>query len=211
MKRPAGPGSFIVLVGIDGSGKSTLLERLAEAGVHTSSWHDLRSHDVPAMLAPDAPTAIKARLTPLARSMFIGGHLVAQYEYLVRPALEQGEDVLLDSYYFKLLAKERLLGFAQPALETLCRQLPQPDGLILIDTPPELSWSRKAGALSVYEHFGTPTEANYLAFQRGIETSLRKATRAIPSVTLDGRQPPSALVDSALTALETLATKWKVS
>lgn len=211
MNRLAGPGSFIVLVGIDGSGKSTLLERLAEAGVRTSSWNDLRSHDVPAMLAPDAPTAIKARLTPLARSMFIGGHLVAQYEYLVRPALEQGDDVLLDSYYFKLLAKERLLGFVQPALEELCRQLPQPDGLILIDTPPELSWSRKAGTLSVYEHFGTPTETNYLAFQRGIETSLRKAGRAFPSVTLDGRQTPSALADSALIALETLATKWKVS
>lgn len=211
MKRPPDRGHFIVLIGIDGSGKSTLLRALADAGVHTTSWHDLRSHDVPAMLAPNAPTEIKARLTPLSRSMFIGGHLVAQYEYLVRPALDLGQDVVLDSYYFKLLAKERLLGFAQPALESLCLELPQPDALILIDTPPELSWSRKAGELSSYEHFGAPTRSNYLAFQEGIDAALRDAAHTLPSAVLDGRQLPSALLADALEAIDVLTERRRAS
>jgi thymidylate kinase len=205
-------GRFIVLVGIDGSGKTTLLDAMSRAGVHTTSWHDLRAHDVPAMLAPDAPTAVKSRLTPLARSMFIGGHLVAQYEYLVRPTLEQGTDVVLDSYYYKLLAKERQLGLAHPSLEALCDELPRPDALILIDTPPETSWSRKKDALSSYEYFGpVPSEASYLRFQRGIAEALHTAALSMPSVLLDGCTEPDDLLLDALGAVAALHEQKQAS
>jgi hypothetical protein len=36
---------------------------------------------------------------------------------LVRPALEDGANVILDSYYVKVLAKERIFGTVYPALE----------------------------------------------------------------------------------------------
>lgn len=205
-------GQFVVLVGIDGSGKSTLLDAMSQSGVHTTSWRDLRAHDLPAMLAPDSPTAVKSRLTPLGRSMFIGGHLVAQYEYLVRPTLEQGTDVVLDSYYYKLLAKERLLGLMHPSLEALCCELPKPDALILIDTPPETSWLRKKGDLSSYEYFGNvPSKDNYLRFQRGIAESLHAAAMATPSVLLNGCTSPGDLLLDALAAVSALHDQRQTS
>lgn len=202
------PGRFLVLLGIDGSGKSTLLSGLASAGVQTASWQDLRSHDVPATLAPDAPTAIKNRLTPLARAMFIGGHLVAQYEYLVRPRLEAGVTTVLDSYYYKLLAKERLLGFAHPALEDLCAELPQPDGIIYLEVNPRESLRRKAGRLSPYEHFDDAGGDSYVAFQSQLARALRSATDDAPErVTLDGSKTRDSLLPDALHAITTITNQ----
>lgn len=205
---PGGPGRFLVLLGIDGSGKSTLLSSLADAGVQTASWHELRSHEVPATLAPDAPTAIKNRLTPLARAMFIGGHLVAQYEYLVRPRIEAGVTTVLDSYYYKLLAKERLLGFADGALESLCIELPQPDGIIYVDVDPRESFRRKAGRLSPYEHFDDASEESYVTFQSQLARALLTATDSAPDhVILDGTKSRDALVPDALHAITTLTNQ----
>jgi hypothetical protein len=40
---------------------------------------------------------VKQALPPLSRAMFIGGHLVGQYEHLIRPRLSQGLSVVLNS------------------------------------------------------------------------------------------------------------------
>lgn len=197
---------FLVLVGIDGSGKTTLLSRLSLPGVMTTSWRELRGHDVPATLAPDAPTLIKNRLPVLSRAMFVGGHLVAQYEYLVRPQLDSGAHVLLDSYYFKLLAKERLFGTAHQALEDLCRELPQPDGVIYIDVPPLMSYQRKRGLLSPYECDGHPTEASYIRFQTSLATAIRTQISDVPNVVIDGTADTDQLLLSADHAINDLLT-----
>lgn len=186
-----------MLLGIDGSGKSTLLAELATAGVATASWQDLRSHEVPAMLAPDAPTSIKGRLTPLARAMFIGGHLVAQYEYLVRPSVASGTTTLLDSYYYKLLAKERLLGFAHPSLEALCAELPQPDHVIYVSVDPKESLRRKQGEISSYEHFTSTGPSSYLEFQRALDKAMLASLANVSHVVLDGSLPQSELTTLA--------------
>lgn len=198
-------GSFLVLLGIDGSGKSTLLSELRTAGVATVSWHDLRSHEVPAMLAPDAPTSIKARLTPQARAMFVGGHLVAQYEYLVRPSIESGTTTLLDSYYYKLLAKERLLGFAHPSLEMLCAELPQPDHVIYISVDPEESLRRKRGVISPYEHFPSTGPSSYVEFQRALGAAMLASLEHIPHVVLDGSLARAELTKLAMISIRELS------
>lgn len=204
---PDGPrAKFLVLVGIDGSGKTTLLSRLCLPGVVTTSWRELRSHEVPATLAPDGPTRIKHRLPALSRAMFIGGHLIAQYEYLVRPELENGANVVLDSYYLKLLAKERILGTVHQALEDLCRELPRPDGVIYIDVSPEVSYRRKNGHLSPYEYKGTPTEANYVNFQKKLADSIKSQLATFPHVILDGTAAISELPSKAEEAVQALLT-----
>lgn len=194
-------GRFIVLLGIDGSGKTSLLRALAARGLRTAQWQQLRDHDVPAALAPTAPTAVKNGLTPLARAMFIGGHLVAQYEYLVRPQIETGRTVVLDSYYFKVLAKERILGVAHPALVDLCAELPQPDLLLHLDVTPQESRRRKQGRISSYEHF-EPDETTYLTFQTRLAAHLRAAARESGCfLTLNGNQCHEAVVQDALDAM----------
>jgi thymidylate kinase len=201
---------FVVLVGIDGSGKTTLLSRISLQGVITTSWRELRSHEVPATLAPDAPTRIKNRLPGLSRAMFIGGHLIAQYEYLVRPELEDGAHVVLDSYYLKLLAKERLFGTVHPALEDLCRELPQPDGIVYIDVPPQLSYQRKGGVLSPYEYDGTPTQANYIRFQAKLAGAIKKQMAQFPHIHVDGSADIGELVTRTEDAVKALLVESRI-
>jgi thymidylate kinase len=203
--NPSAP-RFLVLVGIDGSGKTTLLRALNISGLITTSWRELRSHEVPATLAPDAPTRIKNRVPLLSRAMFIGGHLVAQYEYLVRPALEDGANVMLDSYYLKLLAKERIFGTAHPALEELCHELPLPDGVIYVDVPPSVSFRRKAGNISPYEYIGTLSERSYVEFQSMVANEMKAMIAYLPSVTIPGTLPIPDLRQAAVLAAETLMT-----
>lgn len=201
--RPAGT-RFLVLLGIDGSGKTTVLSGLSVPGLVTASWRDLRSHQVPAMLAPDSPTEIKRRIPRLSRAMFIGGHLVAQYEYLVRPALEDGADVLLDSYYFKLLVKERLFGTVHPALEELCSELPPPDGVVYVEVPAVESYRRKRGRLSPYEYRATASQADYVAFQKDLASGMKALLAGIPTIFIDGSAEPEALAAQASQAVERL-------
>jgi thymidylate kinase len=200
---------FFVLVGIDGSGKTTLLRTLNVPGVITTSWRELRSHEVPATLAPDGPTRIKNRVPLLSRAMFIGGHLVAQYEYLVRPALEDGAHVMLDSYYLKLLAKERVFGTAHPALEMLCRELPPPDGVIYVDVPAGVSFRRKAADLSPYEYIGAPTERNFVAFQTRVAAEIRALIAGLPTVVIPGTPPVAELREAAAAAVRTLLIRME--
>jgi thymidylate kinase len=207
--RDTNPGRprFLVLVGIDGSGKTTLLSTLKVPGLITTSWRELRSHEVPATLAPDAPTQIKNRLPLLSRAMFIGGHLVAQYEYLVRPALEDGVSVLLDSYYFKLLAKERIFGTVHSALEQLCRELPQPDGVIYVDVPPVVSFRRKAGDLSPYEYLAKPEKDDYEAFQSRVAAEIGAMLSTVPSIVVPGVTSVGELREAAAAAAGELMTR----
>lgn len=179
--------TFVVLLGIDGSGKSTLIERTQVSGVVATDWRELRNHELPQMLVPDAPTHIKATLPSLSRAMFVGGHLVAQYEYLVRPRLVAGHSVALDSYYFKLLEKERMLGFAHPSLEFLCQELPQPDAIVFVDIPPEISYERRKGTISPYEYYDDGSKADYVRFQSDLrERLLDRISSENDHVVVDG-------------------------
>ncbi len=188
-------GRFAVVVGIDGSGKSTLLRQLNLPGTTVASWQDLRSHEAPATLAPDSPTAIRNRVSPLARAMFIGGHLVAQYEYLVRPRLEAGLNVVLDSYHYKLLAKERLFEASDDSLERLCEQLPRPDAVVFIDVEPAMAFRRKGGSLSSYEHRGEASLENFIEFQLALRSLVLQQLADVPHVIVDGSCPPRSLLE----------------
>lgn len=162
-------GLFLVLLGIDGSGKTTLLSSLKDESLVTASWRDLRNHELPSVMAPDAPTRIKNRLSDIPRAVFIGGHIVAQYEYLVRPETSAGRHVILDSYWYKVLAKEHLLGRLHPVLGELRELLPVPDAVILLDVSPQTAYARKCRASTPYERFGDlDAEGGFVRFQTSL-------------------------------------------
>lgn len=201
--KSARKGRFIVLVGIDGSGKSSLLASVDVPGLTRTSWRDLRGCEMSSALVPEAPTAIKSRLTGLARAMFIGGHFVAQYEQLVRPELERGRDVLLDSYWYKVLAKERILGELHPALTELCLLLPVPDAVILVEVEPSTAFIRKRGRPTSYEYLHTCDLNGFVRFQERLREELDKELADHPAVhRVDGGRDIASVRRSAVELIE---------
>ncbi|WP_369220705.1 dTMP kinase [Streptomyces sp. R39] len=201
-------GLFIVLLGIDGSGKTSLLSALRGGTFATVGWRDLRNHELPAVMAPDAPSAIKDRLSDLPRAMFVGGHIVAQYEYLVRPEVVEGRNVLLDSYWYKVLAKERALGRLSPALEDLRQLLPVPDAVVLLDVDPRTAWARRGGTCAPYERFDDPggQAAGFVRFQECLLAQWEADLRGHPAVyRLDGERPFDEVLTSLRDTLELCA------
>jgi thymidylate kinase len=188
-------GRFIVVAGIDGCGKSTLLSRVHIHGLVSCSWCDLRDFETLRPLAPRCPTGVKQGLPSLSRAMFVGGHLVGQYEYLVRPRLAEGWNVVLDSYYYKAIAKEELYGVCHRSLRELCWELPEPDCVIFVDVDPATSYARKKGRLSPYEYFSVPSAHDYIDFQSRLRDKILERIAGVPTVyRVDGEEEPGQLL-----------------
>ncbi|MGQ4436280.1 MULTISPECIES: dTMP kinase [unclassified Streptomyces] len=197
-------GLFLVLLGIDGSGKTSLLSSLHHDSLVTASWRDLRNHELPSVMAPDAPTVIKNRLSDVPRAMFIGGHIVAQYEYLVRPVTDLGKHVLLDSYWYKVLAKEDLFDRLHPGLAELRSLLPVPDAVILLDVSPQTAYARKHSRTTPYERFDEPhAETGFVRFQNSLLALWEAELYGHPSVyRVDGERDFDSVLASLADVVE---------
>ncbi|MFP6895796.1 MAG: dTMP kinase [Roseibacillus sp.] len=134
MPRPY-PGSLIVLEGIDGTGKSTQAKLLAAA---------LREqgHRVALSREPtDGPfgrrlreSATTGRLSPEEELQLFHQDRREHVETLIEPALQGGEIVILDRYYFSSMAYQGIRGFDPQEIRRVSEEFaPPPDLLLLLD------------------------------------------------------------------------------
>ncbi|MDQ3624700.1 MAG: dTMP kinase [Verrucomicrobiota bacterium] len=151
-----GSGFLLALEGIDGAGKSTLAARLAG---------DCRARGIPSVVSrepTDGPhgTALRqsARTGRLSLSEELELFLEDRAEHvatLIAPALERGEVVILDRYYFSTAAYQGARG-ADPA-EIIRRNeafAPKPDLVLLLDLDPTSGRGRissRGGAPDAFE------------------------------------------------------------
>jgi hypothetical protein len=80
----------------------------------------------------------------------------------------RGGPVIVDSYYYKILAKCRLSGLVNETIFEWWRSFPAPWGVIYLDTDPATAWRRAAGGAAVngFEHYGDrPTWEAFDLFQ----------------------------------------------
>ncbi len=134
MPRPY-PGSLIVLEGIDGTGKSTQAKLLAAA---------LREqgHRVALSREPtDGPfgrrlreSATTGRLSPEEELQLFHQDRREHVKTLIEPALQGGEIVILDRYYFSSMAYQGIRGFDPQEIRRVSEEFaPPPDLLLLLD------------------------------------------------------------------------------
>ena len=134
MPRPY-PGSLIVLEGIDGTGKSTQAKLLAAA---------LREqgHRVALSREPtDGPfgrrlreSATTGRLSPEEELQLFHQDRREHVKTLIEPALQGGEIVILDRYYFSSMAYQGVRGFDPLEIRRVSEEFaPPPDLLLLLD------------------------------------------------------------------------------
>jgi dTMP kinase len=138
------PGRLIVVEGIDGAGKSTQVARLAQALRE-------RGETVTTSREPtDGLWGRKIRASAVSGRMTLAEELAAFLEdrkehvaTVIRPALERGETVLLDRYYYSTIAYQGARGGDTGAIREANEAIaPKPDLVLLIDFDPEAGLRR---------------------------------------------------------------------
>ncbi len=128
-------GLFIVIEGIDGTGKSTqakMLERaLQEAGKTVILDREPSDGPYGKILRDSATTG---RLSPQEELDLFHKDRKHHLDEVILPALQRGETVILDRYYFSTMAYQGQRGFdPQEIRETNLRFAPNPDILFILD------------------------------------------------------------------------------
>lgn len=128
-------GLFIVIEGIDGTGKSTqarmLKDALADAGQTVILDREPSDGPYGKILRDSATTG---RLSPQEELDLFHKDRKHHLDEVILPALERGETVILDRYYFSTMAYQGQRGFDQQEIrKTNLSFAPNPDILFILD------------------------------------------------------------------------------
>ncbi|WP_329214536.1 hypothetical protein OG352_04445 [Streptomyces sp. NBC_01485] len=189
---------FSVLLGPDGAGKSSVMGRLAEA---LPEWRMVSTDS--AFVAPEHALVTRLRrdlhdhLLPGLGTAYSVDFLASVLQTAVVHVRDQvcGGDprvpVLVDSYYYKILAKCRLAGVRDSRLYSWWREFPQPSQVVFLDVSPESAWRRRGDGtqLNVLEHDGADGDwPGFERYQKNLRKLLLEETRDLP-VTMVQEQP----------------------
>ncbi|MDH2429623.1 hypothetical protein [Sphaerisporangium sp. TRM90804] len=193
---------FSVLLGPDYVGKTTVLRELAERGVNVAACDDARFPVLGALrllwlgeVLPElgrrySRTMAMAVLNPLVV------HLRDQVELLAADG-----PVVVDSYYYKLLAKLRMADALAVGTASAWRELPRPSRVVFLDADPECTWARThdGADLNPLEHYGRrPTREAFVRYQRDLRAHLLNTASGVPLTVVDA----TADLDSVVAAVE---------
>lgn len=144
MPQIANRGIFIAVEGIDGAGKTTQVRLLAD---------ELRKMRMNVVTSKEPTDGLWGRKI---RESASSGRFPADEELrlfildrtehsntLVRPALERGDAVILDRYYYSSIAYQGSRGQDYRAVQAIMEErFPRPDAVFLLDIDPEVSLAR---------------------------------------------------------------------
>lgn len=197
----ADKGKLVILAGIDGSGKSTLLSRLAEKGYCISHWKKLENLSLPKALNFRNPGEIVQTLDGPERLEFIWNYINFEWEYLIKPALELGRNVIADRFFIGFFIKEKI--YKRLPINELEQRSPLTGGefIIMIDTPPAVALKRKTKLkISLYECFNMPND--FIQFQLRQRKLLLEYIEKFPHVIIDGMLSKKEIVKKVIEKLK---------
>ncbi|MFD4575731.1 hypothetical protein ACFWNK_24525 [Streptomyces sp. NPDC058417] len=184
---------FCVLLGPDYAGKSSVLAELRRTD---APWRLVSVDDT--FLAPEhaligrlrrdvvkdvAPHT--ARWSPDFLAAMVHTAVVHLRDQIVGG--DPWTPVVVDSYYYKFLAKCRLAGVPDDPLLTWWRSFPRPDRVIYLDVAPESAWrrSRDGADLNCLEYYGpSPEPYGFRRYQTDLDRLVREEIRDLPVTVL---------------------------
>jgi len=204
--------NFSVLLGPDFAGKSAVLTALSR---RDAGW-DCVSVD-PDLLAPrhaaiaglrrlfveDVLTAAPGTFTPELHLSLMQCAVVHLRDQVMN---SRSSRIIVDSYYYKILAKCLLAGLGgHPVLEWW-RTFPRPQRAVFLEVTPASAWERaeRGAALNPTEHGPTAGEIRFTAFQayqEALTTAMKRELAGVPTVVIGQSRTVGETVDAVLEAL----------
>jgi thymidylate kinase len=194
---------FSVLLGPDYAGKSTVLSALAARGVQCVSYDQ-------ELVRPDCSLVNELRdrfVTRALRSLgtsysadFVVTLLQTAVVYLRDEVMcaDRERPVVVDSYYYKILAKCVLSGLGNESLFAWWRSFPRPRQVIYLDVDPATAWRRsgEGSRLNSFEFYGdAPTWEGFRRFQIDLRRLMAEEIGAVPMDVLSESHGDSRVID----------------
>lgn len=187
--HPAMP-PFTVLLGTDYAGKSTALAELARLAPEVrivsadeellGPGHSLITR-LRRGLVGDVMPALHRDYSPDFMLTMLQTAVLHLRDSIARSAGHT--PVLVDSYYYKILAKCRLNGLDRHPLFDWWRSFPQPQQVIFLGVSPETAWLRcgEGRDLNPLEYYGTrPDRVSFTRFQADLHRAIRQEIGSLP-------------------------------
>ncbi|WP_459719677.1 hypothetical protein [Actinophytocola sp. KF-1] len=201
-----------MLLGPDYAGKSSVM---AELRATVPDWH-LVSVDSPFVAGEHAVLsrlkhALVADALPGLGSAFSSDFVLSLAQTAVVYLRDQvlaapgGAPVVVDSYYYKILAKCGLIGGDDHPVFAWWRTFPKPRHVLYLDVAPEVAWRRcgRGARVNRLEHHGThPDRIAFESFQSDLHKLMLDEVRDLPVTRLPG---DGTVADTARTVREVLS------
>ncbi|AEW94183.1 MULTISPECIES: ATP-binding protein [Streptomycetaceae] len=204
---------FFVLLGPDGAGKSSVMTELAE---RRPEWRLLSTdgeftppeHALIAQLRRNVVKDVLPGLGSTYSVDFLASMLQTAVVHLKDRVLAEcatGAPVLVDSYYYKILAKCRLAGLRENPMYGWWRTFPQPRGVVFLDVAPWTAWRRSAGGrlLNRLEYAGNgPGWAGFESYQKNLRTLMLEEVGQVPVTVIEEQPSPGRAAEAVAGVLD---------
>jgi thymidylate kinase len=189
---------FFVVLGTDFAGKSSVMAELARTEprailLSTDQQFVGHGYELISRLRRDVVEDVLPALGLHYSAEFLAGLLQLSVLHLrdrLRQAVRHDGPVVVDSYYYKILAKCRLNGLPDNAMFSWWRSFPRPRHIVFLDVSPETAWRRsvRAGRVNAWEHYGPrPDRPAFERFQRDLKDSLVAEIAGVPTTVITER------------------------
>ncbi len=175
-------GRFIVFEGTDGAGKSEMLkttrEHLVSKGINAVFLRDPGGTAIGDALRQTLLNPEFSRMTPLTELLLYSASRNQLVTELIIPALEHGELVICDRFFYSTLAYQGATGnIAEELLNTITRAGADnliPDNVVFLDLPAEVGLARLTGSRDRIEEKG-------IAYMKSVRTRYQQVLATLPA------------------------------
>lgn len=197
--EPGDTAKFAVLLGTDFSGKSSAL---AELRALSPAWRVVSTdreflgpeHAVVASLRDSVGRVLPSLGTAYSPQFLAGLLQTAVLHLRDQLAADRGGRTVVDSYYYKILAKCRLAGVGENPMFDWWRSFPQPSRVVYLRISPESAWHRcgRGARLNPLEYEGArPERDGFARYQRALDKLMREEIRRLPVTFVDEQASPA--------------------
>jgi thymidylate kinase len=112
--------------------------------------------------------------------------------------------VIIDSFYYKVLAACSLLGVSHEPTFDYWRSFPQPEGVVYLDVPAEVTWERtgRGAQASAFEHYGEAVSRDgFVRLQTDLRARMLAEVKDLPVTIVDGTAAPDAVLAKIVSAV----------